>query len=137
MENSAEKRQKYSFAHYTNTDFLYNANNNLIPRKKILTYAGVDLYQICLFHNPRSKLHDVKRFAVTANNEIANVRHYRLTEDQIKKLQSKLKHNQYKCYATYDLDNVPDPDINSILLAQSSFLDSSSNYTGQLMFDNF
>lgn len=132
-----EERPKFTFTHYENSDFLYNANNNLISRKDQLTYNGVDIYQICIYPHPKTKQYSVRRFIITANNEISAVKMYRLTEEQVKKLKAKLQQNQVKCFSCYDFDGISEPDIRDILLAQSQLLDRSQNYTGNKMFSNF
>ena len=122
-------RQKYNFAHHVTTDFIYDANT-LINKHEQYSYKGVDIYQLSSFKNPSSKFYHVRRFAITPNNEIASVKEYRLTHEQITTLKDKLKHNQFKSFAVYNFDDVAYPDINDMLLAQSQMISHDNDYTG-------
>jgi hypothetical protein len=115
--------KRYNFIQPTNlqNDLTYKPSKNIS-----------NFHQVCLFKNPQTHKYHIRRFVFDEYGKCLNVSEYNLTQTQFDKFKKKYKSHEYKCYATYNLDNVKPPQHGELLLAESSLLDNS-----QISFDGY
>lgn len=111
-----KKRVRYEFVSRKDVE---EQNNN---------YAGqmTDYYQICAFRNPKNDKFHMRKFVLDEKDNIMSVREYYLSERKCKQFFKTKNEHQYRCYPSYDLDNVNYPVMGDILAAKSPLL--ANNY---------
>ncbi|AYV78863.1 MAG: hypothetical protein Edafosvirus40_8 [Edafosvirus sp.] len=91
-------------------------------------------YQVCLFRNPWDNFYYVRRFTLNGNNDFVDVKEAKYNEKQYKKLLEKCKINEYKCYSSYNFENIDYPQKGDILASTSNILSKDFDYSGYAPF---
>ena len=121
-----------------NTDKRYNfiqatnEQNNLHykPEKQIIKF-----HQVCLFKNPHTHKYHIRRFVYNELGECIEMSDHHLSQHNFDKFKKKYKPNEYRCYQTYTLNNVPPPKGGETLMAGSELLGNGQRgYDGFLQF---
>jgi hypothetical protein len=116
--------KRYNFIQAT------NEQNNLQykPEKSINKF-----YQVCLFPNPHTNKYQIRRFKFNEFGECFDVSDFHLSKNNFNKFKKTYKQNEYKCYATFTLNNVNPPLIGVMLSAESELLkNKQTSYDGFL-----
>lgn len=87
-------------------------------------------YQICQFKDPKTNKYSVRKFIINEKNEFVNVSTRKYTEAQAIEFFKTHRDNEYRAYATYDLDLVDYPNGGTIQALQSPLLNNNHNYYG-------
>ena len=84
-------------------------------------------YQVCAFKNPTTNKYDVRKFIVNEKGEFVSVTKRKYNETQYTKFFKEHRQNEYKLFATYNLDFIDYPKTGDIFMSQSSIL--NNDYT--------
>ena len=87
----------------------------------------VKFYQVCHFKHPKTGKYHVRKCLFNEQGKLMSVTEKRYTVSQIKKFFELHKDNEYKTYATYDLQLVDYPSQDQLILSQSSLLNNNHN----------
>lgn len=96
----------------------------------------IKFYQICAFPNPLSKNYEIREVIINCNNDIEKFRTLFVSKKVHSKVLKTLKENQYRLYATVDLNSIELPSCSDISLARSGILNNDSDYTGYAKFNS-
>ncbi len=122
--------------------------NNTSSRRKKVNYVFGDkrneevvdnitfsnYYQICTYKDPTTNSYHLRKFVISSKNEFEQMNEYRLTKKQLKKFIENKKKHEYKCYPSYNFNNIDYPNLGDIHMANSSILSGNSDYTGYAPF---
>jgi hypothetical protein len=81
-------------------------------------------YQVCAFKHPSTNKYDVRKFIINEKNEFISITKRKYNDAQYAKFFKEHRQNEYKLYATYNLDMIDYPKAGDIFLSQSSILNS-------------
>ena len=123
MNHKSTYQQKKSKS-YQFVDKYDDPRNQSEP--EILNYY----YQVATFAEPRSKRHNMRRYAVNSNNEFVNASEYWLTEEQYQRFIASKKSYEYRGYPVYSLREISQPYLTDIMTMKSSILRNDYDYTG-------
>ncbi len=99
------------------------------------TYQNrLSYYQICIFPNPKTKRHQVRKFILNRKNEFESIKDYFISERRYKKLLQIKNVNEYKCFSAYDLRGVEYPTLSDISMARSEMISNDHGYYGYAKF---
>ncbi|CAH6421464.1 Hypothetical protein KVN_LOCUS279 [uncultured virus] len=87
-------------------------------------------YQICSFPDQFTNKYHMRKFVINSENEYIAINDYHLNKKQCKKFFSIKKSHEYKCYPSYNLDEINYPNISDILLLKSDLLSNDYDYSG-------
>lgn len=90
----------------------------------------VKFYQICGFPHPQKQKYEIRVVHFDSYDNVAKFDIYNVTKQMKKKLQSSLRDNLYKIYATFTLDGTSLPTLNDISIARSRMICDDSSYYG-------
>ncbi len=121
-----KKRVKYHFVKSLNEE---NEENVETTYQNSLSY-----YQICIFANPRTKRHHVRKFILNRKNEFESIKDYFISERRYKKLLQIKNVNEYKCFSTYNLQGIEYPTLSDISMARSDMIAQDHGYYGYAKF---
>jgi hypothetical protein len=96
----------------------------------------IKFYQICGFPNPRLQKIEIREVIINGRNDIERFRTLHVTKKVQMKVLKTLKENQYRLYATVDLNSIELPSCADIALARSGILNHDSDYTGYAQVNN-
>ena len=116
--------KRYNFIQATNeqNELHYKPNKNINK-----------FHQVCLFANPHTNKYQIRRFLFNEYGECIEVTDHHLSKNNFDKFKRKYKSNEYKCYATYTLNNIKPPLIGEMLSAESELLrNQQTSYDGFL-----
>jgi hypothetical protein len=86
----------------------------------------ISMYQICLFENPLTKKHKIRRIVIDYQGNFICVNEYEFKKKYVDKLKSDVKDNQMLCYATFNLKNIEYPSMSEYLMAKSSVFNTKN-----------
>jgi len=113
-----------------NTRYIFKAKQS----KSDLTYnpepATYKFYQVCLFKNSIDNKYYIRRCIIDEYCEFINIDEKTFNEKQYQKFFKMHRVNEYKTYATYDINLVDLPNPGDILQLQSPLLNNDFSYTG-------
>lgn len=87
-------------------------------------------YQICNFVNPVHKKFLVRKHLYNEYGDLLKSTIYGFSRNEVKKLVSRVKQNQYKLFSCYDFKTINYPTDGEILVLQSDILNKDLNMTG-------
>ncbi len=118
-----KKRIKYVFGPQAKKD---NYRNDM--KKKPVRYY----YQICIHRNIYDNMYHVRRYTINHDNNFINsdTRNFRLKDQEYKKFYLDKKPQEYKCYSTYTLDNIPPPSAAEVLISGSELFQTERYVDG-------
>lgn len=107
--------------------FVFKTTDNHLgykPENKIIKF-----YQICHFKHPKTNKYHLRKCIYNGSGVLISTIEKKYTVDQIKKFFELHKDNEYKTYATYDLQLVDLPSDDQIIKSQSSLINNNyDNY---------
>ena len=106
-------------------------SDQIRPRLKLYKF-----HQICTFKDPRTSKYSVRTIIHNENNEIEKVYEKRYSHKECQSLISRCKENHYKCYHTYELDQVDPPNVDDLYKTHSDLL-SNSNLSDYANYSKF
>lgn len=87
---------------------------------------NISMYQICLFENPCTKKHNIRRIIIDHQGNFVSVKEYEFKKKYIDKLRKDVTDNQILCYSTYSLKDISYPSWAEYMTARSSLFDNNS-----------
>lgn len=125
--NASSSKHRYVFGQPLATRTLNKSRNEMMYAPDPSSHK---FYQLCHFRHPTTKKYNGRKFVVNEQGVFTDVVSKEYTSDQMKKFFRNHKDNEYKKYATYDINTVPFPKVGEILMAQSPLLNTDNDYTG-------
>lgn len=112
-------------------DYKFVGTNYIKEREKqqYLQKTGeldnISMYQICLFENPLTKKHKIRRIVIDHGGNYVCVKEYEFKKKYIEKLREDVTDNQILCYSTFDLKGIDYPSWAEYMTAKSSLFSNS------------
>ncbi len=87
-------------------------------------------YQICSYKNPGNGMYHIRRFVINKNHEFTTIESKYVKQRNLNKFFSSHNPAEFTVIPAYDLEQVPYPNMSSVITAQSELLNDKSDYTG-------
>lgn len=120
VQNSSSRRKKVNYI------FGESRGDNV----EIENVTNTNYYQICTYKEPRTDKYCLRKFIINSKNEFIEMSEYLLTKKQIKKFYANKKPHEFKCYPSYNFDNIGYPNLGEVNLANSRILSNNHEYSG-------
>lgn len=94
------------------------------------TPAQFKFYQICLFVDPHTQKHHIRRSIINEYGKFISIEEKLFSKNQFKKFLKNHRPNEFKTYSTYDMSLIDYPNPGDIMQVQSPLLNNNYEYTG-------